>query len=180
MIQDSIEKLNTEFAEVKKILTEKQEISLASEVENHFRKVLVVAAARHFEQLLTTAIFNFATDVTSEDHPLVNFVQKKGINRQYHTWFDWSVLNANKFFGLFGNKFKQYMISKVRDDIKLDTSIRAFLRLGRDRNLLVHEDYVSMPVEETSNDIFERYKNGKLFVEIFPIELNKFINIENR
>ncbi|MDI6797732.1 MAG: HEPN domain-containing protein, partial [Desulfatibacillaceae bacterium] len=112
-------------------------------------------------------------------NPLVtSFFKNKAVNRQYHTWFDWEANNANKFFSLFGSKFKDFMKYKVNNDSKLSDSISAFLELGNYRNQLVHQDFSSFPLEKTSKEIYQLYFKAFCFVNRFPELIKEFFTFK--
>ena len=117
---------------------------------------------------------NFVEQVTSKDHLIKWFVQNKAVSRQYHTWFDWEKKNANKFFGLFGDSFKNHISEKVRTNNDLELSIQAFLEIGHERNRLVHSDFGSFSLEKTSEEIYTLYSKAKRFVEWLPDQLNNY------
>ena len=51
------------------------------------------------------------------------------------------------------------MKSMVSGDEKLDSSIKAFIELGRERNRLVHQNFGTYSIEKTSKEIYELYEN---------------------
>ena len=178
MSETIVDGLHTEFSAILAFLEEKNEVSWRSVVDNNFRKVVLMAAASHFEQSMTNAVLNFVKHVTAENHPLTWLVNNKAISRQYHTWFDWQASNANQFFGLFGDAFKKSMQEKIRNDDNLDSSIKAFIEIGRERNRLVHQDFGNFPLEKTYEEIYRLYSEATLFVEQFPDALRKFTEEE--
>ena len=179
---DQIYSLHSEFIQIRETLREKNEYSLSFTVENNFRKILLIAAASRFEQSLMNAVQEFTKKVTGQGHPLEFLVKNKAIARQYHSWFDWNRKNANKFFSLFGDDFKSYMTQKIVEDIELEKAISAFMEIGQSRNQLVHGDFVTVPLEKTTDEIQKLYKDAVLFVERFPEDLENFVceNFQNR
>ena len=100
-----------------------------------------------------------------------SFVKNKAIARQYHTWFEWTDKNANKFFSLFGTEFRSTMSVRVRDSDELQSSVRSFLEVGKERKRLVHQDHATFSMEKTLNEIYALYKNALRFVEELPTAL---------
>jgi hypothetical protein len=98
----------------------------------------------------------------------MEFVRRKGLSRQYHTLFDWDRGNGNPFFALFGETFRLAMEARVKSDLELAESVRAFLELGRERNRLIHQDLGQFVLEKTSGEIFALYGRGARFVEALP------------
>ena len=97
-----------------------------------------------------------------------SFVRNRAIARQYHTWFRWDEKNANQFFGLFGDDFRARMGIRVKDSGDLQSSIRAFLEVGNERNKLVHQDYATFPMEKTLEEIYRLYQRALPFIECLP------------
>jgi hypothetical protein len=149
------------------------EASLKSVVETLFPKTLLLAAASYFEDQIKQSLKDFFGE---QSHDIVvQFLQNKAIERQYHTYFQWDKNNANNFFGLFGKEFKAFMTAEVNHDQAFKESIPAFLELGRLRNQLVHENFATFPLDKTAQEIYELYQQAALFVETFPHKLRTFV-----
>lgn len=169
----AVDRLYAEFSALVAAL-DASEVSLRTGADDNFRKVLLMAAASHFERSMTDTLLDFVERVTAENHPLTWLIKNKVANRQYHTWFDWDRKNANPFFGLFGSAFKDHMAAEVARNNRLESSIRAFLELGSERNRLVHQDFANFSLEKTSEEIYRLYSDAKMFVEWFPDALQNF------
>ncbi len=169
-----VERLHDEFDALRGFLQDNDGAHLLPIVEENFPKALLLAAASHFEKRLTEAVKEFAREVTTVDHPLVSLIETKAVERQYHTWFDWDKRNANKFFRLFGNAFRQHAEKKVDRNDLLNESIRAFLDIGRERNELVHEDFAGFQMNKTSEEIYGLYRSAAVFVDWFPQVIREF------
>ncbi len=169
-----VDRVHKEFAELLQVLDKMKEVSLHNTVDDNCRKLLLMAAASYFERRMTDTILNFSAEITTKDHVLTCLVKKKVVNRQYHSWFDWNVRNANRFFSLFGASFQQSMKEIVNGDNDLDSSIRAFMEIGRERNRLVHQDFGSFLLEKTSGEIYTLYRTALRFVEWFPDAIRDF------
>jgi len=78
-------------------LEERGQISLRSNVDNNFRKTLLLSAASYFESEIKESIVKFVTEFVSDENPILEFVKNKAIERQYHTYFSWKGRNANSF-----------------------------------------------------------------------------------
>jgi hypothetical protein len=70
-----------------------------------------------------------------------------------------------RFFGLFGEAFKSYMLMRLKQDTQLDAAIKAFLELGRERNRLVHQNDGTFALTKTAEEIFQLYLTARPFVE---------------
>ena len=169
-----VDKLYEDFGGLLTFLDEGQEISLRNLANDNFGKTLLLASASYFEHQITQNLYRFFHEYSSQNELIGNFFLNKAVNRQYHTLFNWKDKNANAFFGLFGDGFKEYMKSEVKESPELDDAVRAFLDLGLDRNRLVHENFGSFTTEKTSEEIFEQYKMALIFVEAIPRYLRKY------
>lgn len=174
MANTIIDRLHTEFSELIGFLSAKKEIALHTVAAEHLPKSLLLACASHFERSLTESIVEFTAEVTSDQHVIKWLVETRVVKRQYHTWFDWNTDNANQFFAMFGNDFKTYMKTLIRDDRDLDESIKAFLEIGRDRNRIVHSGFGNSDLGKTSEEIYNLYGSAKLFVNSFPRFLKEY------
>ena len=170
----AVDRLHEEFADLLTGL-DANDVSRRSVADDNFRKILLMAAASYFEKSLSDAVIHFAEGATAESHPLMWLVKNKAVSRQYHTWFDWDTKNANKFFRLFGESFKDHMATRVEEDEELKDSIRAFLEIGSERNRLVHEDFANLSLEKTTQEIYKLYSDARVFVDSFPNSLHEFV-----
>lgn len=173
----NIEGLHIGFSDILKFLEDRGEVSWRTMADENFRKVLLIAVASHFERSLQDTVFSFVKEIIGDSHPLAYLIHNKAILRQYHTWFDWDSSNANRFFSLFGDAFKDSMQQMVRDDDSLNSSIQAFLEIGRERNRLVHRDFSDFTLEKTSEEIYSLYSDANRFIERFPDLLRDFIAV---
>ena len=174
MSKNAVERLHQEFNDLRCFLQENGGENMILVIEENFSKALLIAAASHFERQLTDTVRDFAKESTTEDHPLVSLIEAKAIRRQYHTWFSWhDARNANAFFRLFGATFEEYARDAVRRYDVLSDSIGAFLEIGRDRNLLVHQDFANYQIQKTSEDIYSLYLST-LFVDWFRAAIRVF------
>jgi hypothetical protein len=159
-----VDRIHREASDIISHLNGANELSLALSAEDTLRKALLLSAASYFEHRLTTDVLNFVTEA-SGNHPLIpTLVKLKAINRQYHTWFDWEKSNANSFFSLFGDHFKTYMTFEISKNPDLSRNISSFLKIGSERNKLVHGDFASFSLSLTTDEIYSHYASGLDFV----------------
>ena len=170
-----VDQLYEEHQSLVQHLAAAREVSLQNNVDNNFRKTLLVAAASYIEAVVSDIIPALFSDGTAATEPLVEFVRNKAIARQYHTLFNWDRRNANTFFGFFGGNFREYMTGQVSKDPSLDGSIKAFLELGELRNELVHQNFAIFPLEKIVAEIYGLYKDAMLFVEAIPNKIREYI-----
>jgi hypothetical protein len=163
-----VDRLHDDFAALIALLDAQNEPSLRASVDDNFRRSLLLAAASYFESRMVACVLAFAEEVTGSNAMLTEFVRIKGVERQYHSWFEWKDNNAIKFFSLFGSEFRVFMKAKVAKDAQIESAISSFMEIGRDRNRLVHENFASFTLEKTADDIYAAYRNGLHFVEVMP------------
>jgi hypothetical protein len=175
MASTVVDRLHADFEALVTFLDDGAEPSLRSTAEETFRKALLLSAASHFEARITDVLITFVRDTTHPATPIPEFVRNKAVSRQYHTLFDWEATNANRFFSLFGEGFKQHMQGIVKRDPALGQAVEAFLEVGRERNRLVHTDYGTFALEKTAAEIFELFTKGVTFVDRLRFFLDTFV-----
>lgn len=174
--EGAVARLYDDFLNLQEFLKEKGAPHLLFALEDVFPKTMLLAAASYLERRLSTDVERIAVEAAADDHVLVWLVRSKVIERQYHTWFDWSErnVNANSFFRLFGKGFKQWAEELVRNDERLKESVADFLEIGRERNKLVHENFGNYTLEKTAKEVVALYNSAKLFVDWFPEAVRRY------
>lgn len=167
----AVDTIYAEFRDAAAILAAAGEISLQITLDSHMRKTLLLSAASYFEAKLTKEVQEFTDEITSCNELIGSLVHTKAISRQYHTWFDWDRNNANKFFSLFGKSFKEHMERRLNECDVLAEGVKAFMEIGRERNLLAHSDYASHSINKTPDEVYELYKKAIFFIEIIGVEM---------
>lgn len=170
-----IEKLYSDNKALSDYLLSQGQLSFWADVDNNFKKVLLLAVASYLEKQITEILTDFSSQASSNCDPLVNFVQNKAIKKQYHTFFNWETKNVNNFLGLFGDSFKAQCVSDINTDNNLNDGVKAFLEIGSQRNYLVHENYAAYYLEKTSDEIFELYKKSQAFIDYLKRKFTEFI-----
>jgi hypothetical protein len=166
-----VDTIYIEFKDAVSVLASAKEVSLQIMLDSNLRKTLLLSAASYFEYTLSREVAAFTDEVTSGNSLISSLVMSKAITRQYHTWFAWDRTNANQFFSLFGQKFRDYMVTRITADEVLAESVKAFMEIGRERNLLVHSDYASYLINKTPEEIYSLYQKANQFVSIVGAEL---------
>ena len=159
-----IEALKNDYDELIKLLKESGEISLLISVEDNYKKILVISAASYFEKSITDIIINYVKLRTNSDDKLTSFVSNKALNRQYHSLFSWPANNANQFFSFFGDAAKKEA-RKLLDEGNLADSEKAFMTIGRERNKIVHQNYIEVRIDSTFEELYAQYQLACDFVE---------------
>jgi RiboL-PSP-HEPN len=154
-------------------LQEQGELSFATDVEAYLSKTLLLSAASYFESRITEAIAAYAARVSMSDEALTSLVRVKVIERQYHTYFQWSEGSRSvmPFFGMFGPTLKELAKQELKME-HLKLAAAAFLELGELRNFLVHKNFASYMLEKTAEEVYYLYKTAGKFVEYIEHKLN--------
>ncbi|HLP60655.1 MAG TPA: HEPN domain-containing protein [Candidatus Deferrimicrobium sp.] len=155
---------------IRSYLEEKGEISLKTDSDNEFRKVLVLSISSYFESEITDALLNLARSTGSDE--IVSLIRAKAISRQYHSLFAWDAKNINHFLKLLGESFKENVSAEISRDSRLDEGAKAFLKLGQKRNVLVHENFASVPIEWTTEEIAQLYKDASEFIQFLSQKIS--------
>jgi len=155
-------------------LKNQQQITFFYEAENSFRKTILLSSASFFEKEISDTVIEFAKSHTDNNELVIAIIKQKAVSRQYHTYFDWDkATNANKFFSLFGEDFKNKMIKKVKDDANLEASIKSFLEIGQERNKMVHQNFAEVVIDKTAEEIYKLYQSSLYFIKTVKNELIK-------
>ena len=172
MESDRIERQYQDSKDLVAYLMGKEEISFATYIDSVYKKVLVLSAANYFESVISKCILDYATKASGPDKRIVTLIENKVIERQYHTLFDWKAKNTNTFWGLFGEDTKSKVREQLNADEHLKATEQAFIELGRQRNLLVHENFAEYDVNTTVGEIYEKYKLACEFVSFIAAVLD--------
>ena len=159
-----VDKLFADHKALLAFLAEKGELSHQTTAAAVFGKSLLLGIASFFESRIQEIVTAFIHAKTKGDAAVLAFAKKKGIERQYHTWFDWKTQSANSFFALFGQAFGEECKKLVRESAELQEGIVAFLDLGNTRNELVHLNFVTFVLEKTPDEVFALYKKALTFI----------------
>lgn len=157
----------------------KQELALQSltaidiadlqETQRVFVKYLILAASSFFEEQIKTYIRDFVSEVSKNNKAVIKFFDVKLLDRGYHSIIDWKEETKLKTFC----KFFDANIQTYLDmhDPNIESHFSAFLRLGIDRNFLVHKNLSTYNVNCTLDDVFNYYESAKKFVDSIPTML---------
>jgi hypothetical protein len=157
---EHLNKFYSDHQALGEFLLKSGELSFAVEAGNNFRRSLVLAVASFFEHEICEIIRQMPAQHANGNSMLTALIEAKAISRQYHAYFDWDNLSANKFFGSFGDACKTAFLAKTKADASFKASVMAFLELGQTRNRLVHRNYVQFDVDKTAEDIYAQFKQA--------------------
>jgi hypothetical protein len=158
-------------AEVIKYLVDQNEISFSSLISDLSRKSLVLAMASYLETVVCDIVREVVGRRSRGDEIVKSLIEQKAIKRQYHTYFNWEGNNANIFFALFGDNFSTRVKAKVAANADLNEAIRSFLQIGNIRNLLVHNNYLSYPVDASREELLQKFQQAVRFIEFLEVTL---------
>lgn len=164
MYSTRIKALYEEYKELIVFCQENKQISFEMYINNIYKKALLLSAASYFEFTITKIIHDYVAETSQNNMELIAFVDNKTLNRQYHTLFNWKENNANQFFGAFGESLKLSAKNMIKERGLIDAEV-AFMEIGRERNNLVHRNYVEAVVNSTFEEIYEKYLRACQFIE---------------
>ncbi len=145
-------------------LIEHGQVSMANDVENDFRKVLVISAASFFEKRIVDALHTFAN--LAEARRMGEVLKNTTFKREkYSGLFQWDGNNVNGFLRLFGLDFMKDLSKEIAADACLQEGMRAFLKLGDQRNRLIHNDFADLSSDQTVDEIYATYETGRAFID---------------
>ena len=149
----------------KVIQSESDLISFYSNYNNIFPKLFVVATANFFEKYICDLIIKIFCE---RESLFSEFVSNQALERKYHSMFSWKESNANSFYGLFGEGFREHMKSLLKTNSEMKDNEKEFMFLGRARNEIVHKGISMYNLNKTAqeiNVIFE--KSIKFIIYLF-------------
>jgi len=168
-----VERIYGLFEEITQFLQKQNQPSFLITTQEFFRKSLLVTAASYLESCLCDEIIKFAQEKTDDNTFIVNFIEKKAISRQYHTYFNWKQISPNSvngFLGLFGDSYLQKVKAKIKGSVELSNAAKSFIELGSERNNLVHRNFGNYPLQKTAQEIYDMYLEAVKFVYLIPQE----------
>lgn len=159
-----IQSFINDYQELYTFLTSQGKISESIEVNDHYRKILLLSCASYYESQITNIIQEFIKK-NSTDERVFDFLNNKAIQRQYHTLFNWKETNINSFLGLFGSDFKQRISNEIKASEDLQKQVKAFLEIGNERNKMVHGNFLEYQLEKTIEEISSLHNEATKLIE---------------
>jgi hypothetical protein len=160
---ETVESLYRDYLDLVDDLEQALSPSGLSALNRNYHKHLLIAAASSLEDTIKKIVVNiFETQGGVE---LGAFVMSNVMTRGYHTLFNWKDRSAQSFFSGFGKTCGDEFRARLRSDDKFKRDHLSFMTLGALRNDIVHNDYASRTVELTTEEVFEKYIEAKLFTE---------------
>lgn len=154
-VRENYEGYKEDIKLLNKILPEVPDLaSFKVSYEVFFIRKFIIICANSFELHL---VKNLA-ETLCEDQPLLsNFIKNQALERRYHQLFSWNVSNANTFFKLFGDDFKNSISQEIDMNSDLQNGQTEFMRLGRTRNEIVHQGFDSVNIPFTVDDTWSNF-----------------------
>ncbi|MGJ8757495.1 HEPN domain-containing protein [Acinetobacter sp. HC8-3S] len=87
------------------------------------------------------------------------FISNQALERKYHSMFNWKESNANQFYGLFGDSFKEHMKKLLRNNTTMKDNEKEFMFLGKVRNEIVHKGISTYNLNKTASEINMTFQN---------------------
>jgi hypothetical protein len=174
MPESVVDRLNGEFIALLEFLQQSNELSLQVTANEQCRKALLLAAASHFEHIVTGIVTAWIERLTPTNAHIVEFVRKNGISMKYHTWFNWDQRHGRTFGGLLGSPLKEFLRQHFAATLGADDALRDFLDIGQSRNRLVHQDFGTFTLEKTTEDIYVLYVSARRFPEFLEAALSAY------
>jgi len=131
-------------------------------------KTLILSAASYFEREICQTILRTANKC-GVPAPLKFFIEKQGLERKYHSLFNWDSNNANKLFSLFGKPARDKLVDGSK---ALEQALECFLFVNRARNDLVHENFAGATIDLTFEEAWAKYERALTFVDWFSDQLD--------
>lgn len=172
-ISDNIDRVYQELQALSKYLQGSEDAPYLMTFKQHDNKILLLSVASYFERKITANIKAYVEQSAGGNRLIVSLIEKRVLERKYHTFFRWDekTKNINEFLSMFGEDFKneiaaRIIATKVNDRETQKDYMLEFLKLGRLRNELVHEDFVTNRVgENTTEDIYKSFEKADKFID---------------
>jgi hypothetical protein len=169
---NDVERVYNELNAVRALLRAQGTPSDVVAFEELGAKTLLLCAASFFERTVCSLLLEAARE-TGSIPIFCTFIEKQALERRFHSMFAWETSNANKFFGLFGQEFSGWIRQQVRDDAAIDQSVREFMFVNNQRNILVHGNFAAISAEVTFDEAWGKYQTALRFVEWLPVKLRE-------
>jgi RiboL-PSP-HEPN len=169
---NDVERVYHELSAVRDLLRAQGTASDVVAYEELGAKTLLLCAASYFERTICSSLLDVAKD-TGSTTLFCTFIEKQALERKFHSMFDWDRSNANKFFGLFGQEFSGWIRRQIKDDSAIEQSVREFMFVNNQRNILVHGNFAAVSAGITFDEAWDKYITALKFVEWLPPKLRE-------
>jgi hypothetical protein len=132
-----------------------------SALELIYPKGLLLASASYLEVSTIDVIAGLYEHASLPE--LRIFVEKRSLERRFHSLFDWKNRKATQLFSLFGDECKARFVSRKQSDAGFGLSVDAFMEIGSLRNQLVHNNFAQFRLDKTAEEIKELHDTARVF-----------------
>lgn len=171
-----INNLISEYRELYGFLNKNHQIALAISISNHYKKILLLSCASLYEKYFTEKLMEIIKNKTNHES-LSTLFYNKSIKQQYFKFFDWKEDRGNikSFLSLFGNEVQKQIQTEIDACSELQEGMNAFLKIGYNRNLLVHENFIVYNLEKTFDEIENLHNKAVKFLVFLMDAISKFV-----
>ena len=176
MNKQPIQNLIKEYRELDNHLRAAGQISYAINISPHYKKILLLSCSSLYEKFFTDEIKKIITQKTSHE-ALSYLFYNKSIKQQYFKFFDWKEDGGDikNFLRLFGPNVQSKIQSEIDSSPELKSGMNSFLKIGHNRNLLVHENFLIYSLEKTFEEIEDLHNKASRFLEYLMSALERYI-----
>jgi len=150
--------------ESRDFLNKNSELSNAMFIGSIIPKIAIISAASEYEKRILTLLEQSASNLDNKEGLILGLVRNKAIKRQYHTYFDWDNLKIGSFQSLVGPKLSKLLNDKMNKNSVFKQSVQSFLEIGGYRNILVHSDFLSCPINLSIDAVGIKINEANNFV----------------
>ena len=165
MQDEHIEEQYNDSKKLYNYLMKNNEVEYLNYFTDSSRKTLLLSVASYFEKKIIEIILDFVSSVSKSESRLKSMVQRRILDRQYHTLFDWNASNTNSFWSNFGADAKDHARQRLASNDELLAAEKDFIDLGKERNKLVHQNFVIYNMNLTLDEIYTKYVSSCKFLE---------------
>jgi len=155
-----VESIYEDYCGLVEDLKERSPSGLAA-LNRTYHKVILVAAASSLENQVKRVVESLFSEHGRDE--LGVFVAKRVLDRDYYRLFDWNNEKAKSFFSSFGPHCSRLFEETRRNDGEFERQHSSFMRIGRLRNQLVHQNYATFILDVTPEELVILYRSAVLF-----------------
>jgi hypothetical protein len=168
-------RIHDELISLREIVRKADSLSDLNAFEAMASKTLLLAAASHFEKQICDTILRCAIE-SGTPKLFAAFIDKQGLERKYHSMFQWDKANINRFLSLFGADHKKSMEKALKADDSLSAAVNDFVFIGSQRNLLVHNNYAAYNIDASMDEIWTKFEGAQRLSDWLPGKLMELAN----
>ena len=162
------------FAEYKAAMAAvgQQNVSVVSDLEALYSKVLAVSAGSEFEHFVTMTLLA-AVKLRSNPDVFSDYLINNLITRKYFQWFDVDKPNFNKIWRAFIPDFGNVISAEMEENADAFDKIGDFMTVNQERNRLVHQNFAAASPDFTADEIFSKFSSACVAANLIETLLAK-------